>query len=75
MFLTKAVGDVYLKRNNFHAVALEVAARFSVGAMGQTSQYKGRVKLRVGEIYLIVYKNRDVRVSWKTITVLGRLRG
>jgi hypothetical protein len=43
--------------------------------MGLEAPHRGRVQLREGRTYLIVYRNRFREVSFRMVTVLGRVRG
>ncbi|MGC8817557.1 MAG: transposase-like zinc-binding domain-containing protein [Candidatus Hadarchaeum sp.] len=74
-FPLRAIGYAYLRRNGLHAVAFEVAAHFSMSRMGGDAPHRGRVQLRKGGTYLIIYRNREGEVSRKTVTVLRRLKG
>lgn len=75
MFVSRAISLVYLRRKGIEAAARIIASHFPMDLMGLEAPHRGRVHLRGGGTYFIVYRNRFREVSFRTVTVLGRVKG
>ncbi|MEM3586664.1 MAG: hypothetical protein QXO71_05005, partial [Candidatus Jordarchaeaceae archaeon] len=75
MFLSRALGFEALRRMGLEATVRMIASYFPMDLLGVEAVHRGRVQLGLGRLYFVIYRDGLGEVSFRTVTLLGRVKG